>query len=203
MGTIAPVSRPVHGDSSLIVRIAEESDAEALHALLGESFATSDFLVTLPAEWSNDVSETRRRIIEHRDSSNQIMLLAEFDGQLIGELTFHANRRQRMSHHGQFGLSVAAAWRGRGVGRALILTLLDWAAAHPTIEKVRLGVFASNTRAHSLYTRLGFVEECRQRDFFKLGPGQYVDDILMALYVKPGLAPHGFNTHTPGAVPRI
>ncbi len=181
------------------MRSAEEPDAEALHALLGDSFATSDFLVTLPEEWSNDVGEMRRRIIEHRDAPNHIMLLAEADGHLVGELTFHASRRKRMSHHGQFGLSVAAAWRGRGVGRALILTLLDWAAAHPTIEKVRLGVFATNARAHALYIRLGFVEECRQRDFFRLGPGEYVDDILMAIYVKPGLAPPGFKTHMPGA----
>lgn len=153
----------------------------------------------MPDEWSDNADETRRRITEHRAAPNDLMLVAEADGSLVGELTFHASRRRRLCHHGQFGLNVAAPWRGRGVGRALIVTLLDWAAAHPTIEKVRLGVFATNTRAHTLYARLGFVEECRQVGFFKIGPGEYVDDILMAIYVKPGIAPPGFHTHQSSA----
>jgi hypothetical protein len=41
----------------------------------------------------------------------------------------------------------------------MIEALLDWAAAHPVLEKVELGVFATNERARALYRRIGFVEE--------------------------------------------
>lgn len=203
MATLQPVRCTLRGGEDVIVRAAVEADAEILHTLLRESFGASEHLVTMPDEWSDNPGETRQRILDNLAHPNELMLVAESDGILVGELTFHASRRRRMSHHGQFGLSVSPQWRGRGVGRALILTLLDWAAAHPTIEKVRLGVFDTNTRARALYTRLGFVEESRQLGFFKIGPGEYVDDILMAIYVKPGLAPSGFRTHLRGEAAKV
>ncbi|MFD1427841.1 GNAT family N-acetyltransferase [Kroppenstedtia sanguinis] len=83
------------------------------------------------------------------------------------------------SHTGFFGMSVSQPWRGRGVGSALLQTLLDWAETHPTIEKVCLEVFADNDRAISLYHRLGFQEEGRWNRQVKTGEGKYVDLLQM------------------------
>jgi ribosomal protein S18 acetylase RimI-like enzyme len=62
------------------------------------------------------------------------------------------------------------------------------------IEKVTLGVMDSNAGARRLYRRLGFRAECRQRRYFKFGDGRYADDVVMSVYVKPGVAPAGFAT---------
>ncbi len=75
-------------------------------------------------------------------------------------------------------------WRGRGVGTALLKSLLEWATAHPLIEKVWLEVFATNERAIRLYRKLGFVEEGVRPQDIKLGPGRYVDTLAMYKFVK-------------------
>ena len=58
---------------------------------------------------------------------------------------------------------VAPAWRGRGVGRALLETLIEHAR---TIgyQRLRLGTLADMTQAQALYESLGFVPIERYRE---------------------------------------
>jgi RimJ/RimL family protein N-acetyltransferase len=63
--------------------------------------------------------------------------------------------------------------------------LIDWAAAHPKIERLTLAVFEPNTPARRLYEKLGFkVEGCREGEI-KLAADRYADDLIMARWVKP------------------
>lgn len=52
----------------------------------------------------------------------------------------------------ELGMAVVAHWRGRGVGRALLMHLLD---RHPILS---LSVDNDNVTARHLYQSLGFVE---------------------------------------------
>ncbi len=52
----------------------------------------------------------------------------------------------------EVGMSVSPAWRGRGVGRRLLVTLLE---RHPTMS---LSVDTDNTGAAGLYRSLGFAD---------------------------------------------
>jgi GNAT superfamily N-acetyltransferase len=57
---------------------------------------------------------------------------------------------------------VDASWRGRGVGRALMETLIDGARARG-YETLRLGTLADMTAAQALYQSLGFTPIARYR----------------------------------------
>jgi GNAT superfamily N-acetyltransferase len=57
---------------------------------------------------------------------------------------------------------VVPAWRGRGVGRALLERLIEHARALG-YERLRLGTLADMTRAQKLYHSLGFVPIERYR----------------------------------------
>jgi len=61
--------------------------------------------------------------------------------------------------------------------------LLGWARSDPRVEKVELQVRSSNEPAIGLYRSLGFVEEGRKTRRVKIGPGEYIDDVYMALWV--------------------
>jgi RimJ/RimL family protein N-acetyltransferase len=66
---------------------------------------------------------------------------------------------------------------------ALLQCFIEWGEANPLIEKVGLGVFASNEAAIQLYRKFGFVEEGRQPKEVKMGPNEYEDVILMYRFV--------------------
>ncbi|MBM4388296.1 MAG: GNAT family N-acetyltransferase, partial [Deltaproteobacteria bacterium] len=98
-------------------------------------------------------------------------------GEIAGFLDLRRSRLERCAHTAELGLGIAKPYRGLGIGKAMINYSLDWAGKN-SISKVKLGVIASNTGAHSLYERLGFAECGRHRKEVKID-GAFEDLILM------------------------
>jgi RimJ/RimL family protein N-acetyltransferase len=188
MSVVEPREIILRDGARVTLRSACEDDAGALieHARL-ELASLSFGVVTELDELDSTPEKETEKIREHARNPGCLSLLACIDERIIGTLRFKNHPRRRMAHHGHFGVGVSEAWRSRGVGRALILALLDWAVASDTIEKVCLGVFAENTRARALYRSLGFFEEGRRLAEFRTAPGRYSDDIEMFRFVKPHL----------------
>lgn len=80
------------------------------------------------------------------------------------------------------GLTVDAAHRRRGVGRALMHAAIERARAAGA-RKLMLRVLGHNAGARELYAACGFEIEGVLREFFHLD-GRYVDDVLMARWLK-------------------
>jgi RimJ/RimL family protein N-acetyltransferase len=117
-------------------------------------------------------------------SPADVQVVAEVDGQVEGELHMEVGARRRMSHAGWLVMNVSAPWRERGLGTILLTAALDYARAQPRIERVGLAALSSNSRAIRLYEKMGFREEGRRDRAIKLGPGRYVDEVLMGIWVK-------------------
>lgn len=197
MAIVQPRLVKLPDGSPLWIRSAQPGDEAAAIALREDLIGSNPFQVSSPRDtWTVEVA--RKKIEAASREPGHLWLIASpgakpGDG-MVGAIHFRNGERDRIAHHGTFGIGNLAAWWGRGVGTVLIESLLDWAAMHDTIEKVCLGCFATNVKARKLYRRLGFKTESRARRYFKLGPGEYVDDIQMCIYVKPGVAPEGFGT---------
>lgn len=168
----------------MTVRCAEEADAAALLRLIARLGDEPKFSVFERDEFTVTVERQREKIREFLEAPGCLMLVAEENGTLVGEINFHSPERRRLRHRGEVGLSVAQEWRGRGVGRVMLEAVIGWCTAHPVIEKINLKVFAINERAIALYRSLGFAEEGRRVREIRLPSGQFSDDILMALFVK-------------------
>jgi RimJ/RimL family protein N-acetyltransferase len=184
MATIAPIHASLKDHTPCTIRTTHERDAAPLHDHLVRVATDGEFIVALPDEVPTP-DELRRKIARHNTAPRDLNIIATLaDGSIIGDLLATGGERRRVNHKVRFGLSVAKPYRDRGVGRALINALLAWARAHPTIEKVDLGVFASNARARHLYTSLGFREEGRRVREIRVDADRYEDDIAMAIFVK-------------------
>ena len=184
MGTFLPREQTLASGVVVRLRAATAADAAALIALMATETAEGVYGVMELDEVNRDEAKERQRIQRFTAEATSLLLVAEAAGAVVGSLDFATPPLRRMRHAGRLGLSVAAAWRGQGIGRLLLAALLEWARAHPTIEKVSLGVLATNARAIHLYQVMGFVEEGRQVRAFRLGPDEYVDDVQMCQFVK-------------------
>jgi len=129
-------------------------------------------------------SEEREYLARVAGSDNSLSIVALVDGHIVGALTFDGGRRPRLRHVGEFGISVAQAYAGLGIGRAMIEYLLAWADASGVVRKINLKVRVDNAGAIRLYQRMGWVLEGRTtRD--TLIDGEFNDCLLMGRAVDP------------------
>ena len=110
---------------------------------------------------------------------------------LTGWLTLLRARPEFLRHTCELGIGVLRDYRGLGIGSALMEYALQW-AAQQRLEKVNLGVRASNERARALYLKFGFAEEGLRVREIKDQQGRYDDSIEMAFFVPPAFPRHGF-----------
>ena len=98
---------------------------------------------------------------------------------LIGSVRLHsfveADRRAQIA----IGL-LDSECLGQGYGTEALRLVLDHAFDGLGLHRISLRVLADNARAIRCYTRLGFVEEGRERESARV-PGGWQDDLIMGL----------------------
>ena len=97
----------------------------------------------------------------HRVLPRSEGLVAVADGRVVGMIELYLKRprapegAQIQRRRVDLGIAVAPAWRGRGVGSALMRAAEAWAREQGA-ERMVLDLAANNTGAQRLYERLGY-----------------------------------------------
>ena len=164
--------------SEVVIRPAEASDAKGWIDLLSAVSEEGRFIAL------ENIQMSRREMARHLRmfswTPNAAAVVAWSAGSIVGQLTMFRDRGV-YSHTAELGMSVSAPMRGKGVGTCLIEGSFDWASDFG-IEKITLNVFPHNTKALSLYEKMGFVREGLRSRQAKLSYG-YEDLIAMARFM--------------------
>ncbi|MFA5136418.1 MAG: GNAT family N-acetyltransferase [Patescibacteria group bacterium] len=107
-----------------------------------------------------------------------VQLLVFSGEKLIGVADLKMQERIE-KHIGVFGITLAKAYRGKGIGTKLLeITLCEASKYLEGLRIIKLGVFANNTLARSLYKKYGFVEYgCLPGGIVQ--DGCYIDHVYM------------------------
>jgi putative acetyltransferase len=128
-----------------------------------------------------------RQRLEGFDQADRsdVMLVAELAGRVAGSAGLHPAQQLRRRHVAMMGISVAPEAQRRGVGRALMQAVCDYADGWAGLLRIELTVFTDNTRAIALYRHFGFRHEGTHRAY-ALRDGVYADVHAMArLHPRP------------------
>jgi ribosomal protein S18 acetylase RimI-like enzyme len=131
------------------IRLAQERDADSIWRILdpvlraGETYA-------LPRDWSRDEALAFWFLAGHE------VFVAEDEGNVVGTYYLHANQRGGGAHVANCGYVTATDAAGRGVATAMCLHSLEHAAKRGFRAMQFNLVLSSNTRAVTLWQRLGF-----------------------------------------------
>ncbi|HEV3399603.1 MAG TPA: GNAT family N-acetyltransferase [Actinomycetes bacterium] len=161
--------------SPVTVRPATVADVDAAVAMLAEVAAEGRWIGT---EAPVDVEARRRRMVEDVQGEHAVVLVAEAGGQVVGELGLH------LARYGvaDLGMAVAAGWRGRGIGSALLAEAID-RARKAGAHKVALQVWPHNAAAIALYERFGFQREGYLTRHYRRRSGELWDAVIMGLWL--------------------
>jgi ribosomal protein S18 acetylase RimI-like enzyme len=124
------------------------------------------------------LKETRKFVLENIKNRNP-QFVAMADGNVVGWCDVVRSPRDTSKHCGVFGIALVPEFRGKGIGRQLMKTVIKSAWGRK-ITRIELTVRKDNTNAISLYKSLGFESEGVRRNAFRID-GKYENLLSMAL----------------------
>jgi RimJ/RimL family protein N-acetyltransferase len=90
------------------LNIKRSSIAEEIHQLV------------TPDEFKTTIESETKWIEKHIENPYYIAIVALLDNQIVGLIDFSNGPKQRISHTGDFGMSVDSSVRGLGIGTILL-----------------------------------------------------------------------------------
>ena len=169
-------------DKKIKIREARKEDAEALIKYVNIIAGESDFLTFGAGEFDISIEDEEKILENSLEKDNKLFIIAEYKGEIIGNLNFSGGSRQRTAHTGEFGISVLEEYWGNKIGEELMGYLINWSKETKIVRKINLRVRTDNERAISLYRKLGFIEEgILKRDFFI--QNKFYDSLMMGLLI--------------------
>ncbi len=101
---------------------------------------------------------------------------------LLGVATLVQANKVKLKHKASiFAVYVSSKKRGLGIGKQLMIEIINQAKTLVDVEQINLTVVSSNVSAKGLYTSLGFHVFGTERNALKIGQ-QYFDEDYMVLY---------------------
>lgn len=166
---------------SIVFENATLTDAEGLIKYLKQVGKETNNL-TFGAEGINiSIKQEEEFLAKFKDSHDNIMLLAKENKKIIGIASLSRLSR-RMSHRGEFGISVLKDYWNRGIGGQLLSKIIEFAKEN-SFEIIDLQVKSDNLNAIHLYEKFGFTKLYTYNGFHKIDD-ENIDFDIMCLRLK-------------------
>lgn len=124
------------------------------------------------------IESTKEFVLEHiRDNWPQLVAL--HNDKIVGWCDISPLDRPVFAHIGSLGIGIISAYRGKGIGNALLEATLH-AAKRKGLTRIELTVRENNKPAIALYEKFGFIVEGIHRNAVCI-EGKYENHLFMAL----------------------
>lgn len=162
------------------LRPARPTDSRSLARLFADVRGEGRWLLT-PASAVSEPSEAFF-IGEMIRSTNGLALVAEGDGEVIGNVLVTVERSSVSNHVGTLSIVIDRDWRDVGIGSTMVRASQDWIRERG-LAKLALAVFPDNARAIAVYEHCGFAREGLRRMQYRVD-GEFRDELLMAWFPR-------------------
>lgn len=167
------------------IRAASREDAALAYRFITGHLQANEHMLS-PDELRSDADHLQAWIAFFCDQPDNLLLIAQAQASqsIVGVLDYHRLTLTRQNHVGQMGVSVAPAYRGQGLGKALIATLIDWLRENRSVVKLTVQVQAGNTGSVQLFQKCGFELEARIAKAIQQDQG-FEDILLFSFWLGP------------------
>lgn len=125
--------------------------------------------------------EEEKKFLENLlKSKNQIMLVAETNGSIVGTANYSTSNIKRMSHRGTIGVCVQKKFWKRGIATSFMKQLIKFGREEAKGEIISLKVRSDNDSAIHLYKKFGFKKIGTFEGYYRIGD-ELIDVLFMNL----------------------
>lgn len=163
--------------AKVIIRHSEVNDIPAIKEIYeGELAFGGTLQLPFPSlqKWESQLNKL---------PNGSYSFVAEFDGEIIGQLGFDACQSPRRKHVGSFGMAVKDNHQGKGVGSQLLAAAIELSDQWLNLKRLELEVYTDNQSAIKLYEKHDFQIEGESVDF-AFRNGKFVNVYRMARVIK-------------------
>jgi L-phenylalanine/L-methionine N-acetyltransferase len=126
---------------------------------------------------SMTVDAWRKRVEKWVADELMHVFVVDLGGKVVGAINLRVGQG-RESHVGEVDMAVHDAYQGQGIGKMLLLAVIDLADNWLNLVRLEVNVYTDNERAINLYKRFDFEIEGRKRcGAFRRG--SYIDSYIM------------------------
>lgn len=143
----------------ILIRYPEKEDVQAFLDLINEVSLEESFILFQGKQLT--LEEEKAFIhshIEKIENKKEVFLSLWVNDTLAGNSGLEM-KADALVHEGEFGIVLRKDYRGKGLGKLLMKTVLEEAEKElPDLRIVTLGVFGQNTVGRDMYKKFGFKE---------------------------------------------
>lgn len=150
---------------SIIIERAISTDAAQILQFLKQIGGETDNLSFGKEGLPISVESEEEYIKQIENSSDNVMLVAKKDGEIVGNASL-CRLPRRMKHRGDLSVSVLKEYWNNGIGSQLMLEITNFAKEN-LFEIIELQVRSDNLSAIHLYEKFGFEKFGTHPAFFK------------------------------------
>lgn len=164
-----------------ILRNGTMADAKAALENFNLTHEETDYLFSYPDENNMTAEQEGEFLAEKTASEREIEIIALVDGQVAGMAGIDAiGTKYKVCHRADFGIAIAKAYWGMGLGKALTEACIA-CAKQAGYTQLELSVVAENESAVALYRKCGFIEYGRNPRGFCSRLSGYQELVYMRL----------------------
>lgn len=155
------------------LRACREDDLDVLFAIAADLDTWEERNPQAPAPLTRERFDARRAAGPGADAAEFVV---DVDGRAVGTVSLFGV--DAYARHAEVGIALAADARGRGIGTAALVQVVEFGFTRRNLRRVHLQAVASNAAGLRAYEKAGFVVEGRLREHAWVRGG-YEDVVLM------------------------
>ncbi len=164
---------------TVLLRARTDADLDVLFSVAADLSTWEERSPLAPGPLTRERFDARHaRTTEGDAPEAAATFVVDVDGAAVGSVSLFDS--DPFARHAEVGISLVPDARGRGIGTAAILQLVEFGFVRRNLRRIHLQAIASNTAAIRAYEKAGFVVEGRQRQHAWVR-GAYEDIVLMGI----------------------
>lgn len=146
-------------EEEVVIRYPEKDDVEAFLGLINEVSREESFILFQGKQLTfEEEKKYVEELLKNIKEKKYMLLSLWVDGKLAGNSDVRM-QSDAIAHEGVFGIVLRKEYRGKGMGKLLMKTVLKEAEKELSqLRIVTLGVFGENTVGREMYKKFGFKE---------------------------------------------
>lgn len=163
-----------------LLRSPCEEDAEEMLQFIMKASGETEFLLRSPEEWADFSLDQEKAFLNGACcNENSMMIACIVDGRIAGncQISFSTGMKER--HRASVAIALLQEFWNLGIGTKMFEEMIHIARERGEIRQIELDYIEGNSRARSLYEKMGFRITGVKPDAIRMKDGSFVNEYMM------------------------